>query len=113
MSAIASLYNVPQSDESLKQWAFVHMAHHRDIIRTIYELLKVALPEYQLDPIDPKDTGVWDYQHQVMHQQMDAVLGIAGNDLTGVQWTNPNELAGWIFLNSSEHQQAANILEIG
>jgi hypothetical protein len=113
MSGIAGLYNVPQTDEELQHWGFVHMAHHRDIIRLIFETVNIVLPEFQLDPIDPNDTGTWEYQHQQMHQQMDAVLGIDGNDLTGVDWKNPSELSGWIFLNSSEHLQAADLLEIG
>ena len=96
MSGIASLYNVPQTDIEIREWGFSHAAHHRDIIRTIYELIHVALPEYQLDPIDPDNVGVWEYQHQIMHQQMDTVLGIAGNDLTSVNWKNREELAGWI-----------------
>ena len=32
---------------------------------------------------------------------------------TGVDWKDPRLLAGWIFLNSSEHYQASQILGIG
>jgi hypothetical protein len=113
MSAVADLYNVPASDEDRAFWAFAHMAHHRDINRVIYQLVKVSLPEYVLDHIDPNDTGQWEDQHQIMHDSQNALLGIKGNDLTGINWQDRNLLAGWIFLNSSEHLQAANILGIG
>lgn len=113
MSGIASLANVPTTDEERAEWSFAHMAHHRDIAEKIYVLAKVALPEYILDPIDPNDTGTWEYQHQLMHDNQNALLGIDGQDLTGIDWKNQNLLAAWIQLNFNEHYQASNELEIG
>lgn len=113
MSAIADLYNVPSNDDERSQWAFAHAAHHRDINRVIYDLLKISLPEYALDPINIADTGVWEYQHQLMHNNQNTILGISGFDLSEVDWQDPNVLQGWMFLHSQEHLQAADILEIG
>ena len=113
MSGLADLYNVPGTDEERAQWAFAHMAHHRDINRRIYELVKIALPEYILDPVNPNDPGEWEYQHQIMHDNQNQILGIDGQDLTDVDWKDPRILNGWIFLNASEHYQASAILEIG
>ena len=113
MSAVASLFNVPSNKQELDQWSFAHMAHHRDINRVIYNLTGNALPEYELDPVNTDDAGVWEYQHQLMHDNQDAILGIIGFDLSEINWKDRNELAGWIYLNALEHVQAANILEIG
>lgn len=113
MSGLANLYNVPTTDEERAQWSFSHMAHHRDIAQQIYNLLKIALPEYILDPINLDDTGTWEDQHQLMHDTQNQLLGIEGQDLTGVDWKDPNLTAAWIFLNASEHFQASEILEIG
>lgn len=113
MSAIASLYNVPATDIERSQWAFAHMAHHRDISRVLYNLTTIMLPEFILDPININDTGSWEYQHQQMHDNQNALLGIDGFDLTGLDWKKNNELAGWVFLNAQEHVQAAEILRIG
>lgn len=113
MSGIASLFNVPGSMPELNAWASAHASHHRDINRKIFELTGATLPEYVLEPINPHDTGVWERQHLIMHQNMDAVLGIQGFDLTGVDFTKQELLSGWIQLNANEHYQAANILEIG
>lgn len=110
--ALASLFNVPSTDIERSQWAFAHMAHHRDINRKIYELLAIALPEFILDPINPAETGTWEYQHQEMHNAQNTILGIAGFDLSELDWGNQNQLAGWIFLQGQEHRQAAAILEI-
>jgi hypothetical protein len=113
LSGIASLANVPVSDQERSDWAFAHMAHHRDINAQIYDLVKIALPEYILDPIDANDIGTWEYQHQLMHDAQNELLGVQGQDLTGVDWKNQNVLAGWVFLNFSEHYQASQILLIG
>ena len=113
MSGVADLYNVPLTDDDRTRWSAVHAIHHRDIIAAIYNLTKIALPEFILDPIDPNDTGNWENNHQIMHTQMDPILGISGFDLSQVDWSNQNLIAGWIFLNASEHAQAANTLGIG
>ena len=113
MSGVAALFNVPGTNAELSTWASAHASHHRDIIRRIYELTGVNLPQWVLDPINPSDTGVWENQHQQMHQIMDAVLGIDGFDLTSVDFKNQEALSGWITMHSNEHFQAANILEIG
>ena len=113
MSGLANLYNVPSTDEQRAQWSFSHMAHHRDINARIYLLVKIALPEYILDPVNPDDVGDWEYQHQLMHDNQNQILGISGQDLTGIDWKDQNLLTGWLFLNASEHYQASAILEIG
>jgi hypothetical protein len=113
VSGLADLANVPSTDEERAQWTFVHMAHHRDIAARIYLLVKVALPEYILDPVDPENPGDWEYQHQLMHDNQNQLLNINGQDLTDVNWKDQRLLASWVQLNFSEHLQASNILGIG
>lgn len=113
MSGIAGVFNVPGSPEELMIWATTHAQHHRDIIRAIFNRTGIQLNEFILDPIDPEDTGVWEDQHQVMHAQMDHVLGIAGFELSEVNFKDPTLLSGWINLNANEHYIASNVLEIG
>lgn len=111
--SLAAIFNVPNSPETLSQWAFAHMAHHRDIIRVIYENYQVALPEYVMDPFDPSKRSNWEYTHQVMHQQMNTIIGIAGNDLLGLDWADQNKRSAWIQLNASEHRQVGDFLGLG
>lgn len=113
MSAVAALFNVPSSPPEFNQWSFAHAAHHRDIIRAIYQRVGLVLDEFVLDPLNVNDMGAWLYQHQLMHQQMDPILGIGGYDLLDVEFKDQQQLAGWIWLNSQEHYQAANTLGIG
>lgn len=111
--SIANLANVPSTDEERAQWAFSHMAHHRDIAARIYLLVKIAMPEYILEPLNPDDPSTWEDQHQQMHDNQNELLGITGQDLTGVDWKDQRLTAAWIQLNFNEHLQASNILGIG
>jgi hypothetical protein len=113
MSGIAGLYNVPGTPDEFAAWSFINMAHHRDINRAIYNLLNVTIEEFVLDPFNIREPGVWLYQHQLMHQRQNALLGIDGYNLLDVDLTKPEELAGWIYAHSNEHQQASDILRIG
>ena len=113
MSDVAGLYNVPSTQSELDTWAFAHASHHTDINRVLFQQFGIQLASYVLDPLDPNNSEVWLYQHQQMHQQLDTVLQISGYDLLDVNLQDKNEFAGWVFLNASEHYQAAQILEIG
>ena len=108
--ALAQLTEVPQNADDLSHWSFAHMANHLDIIRRIQEVYQLTLNPWPLDPFDPENAGDWMYQHQVMHAQMDLVLGIAGYDLLGVDWRDPAQLRQFIDFNADEHVQAGKIL---
>lgn len=111
--SVAAIFNVPRNQDELNEWAFSHMANHRDIIRVIYNVLAIALPEFSLDPVDPDNTSVWQYQHQQMHSNMNAILGTSGFNLLGLDWHNENALSAWVLLNAAEHQQVSNLLRLG
>jgi hypothetical protein len=110
---VANLFNVPIDDTTLAQWSFAHMAHHRDILLAIYNDFHVALPEYALDPFNPTERDNWEYLHQQMHDQMNAICGVDGNNLLFIDWQNENARAGWILLNGAEHRQVGDFLSVG
>lgn len=110
---LASLLNIPTSSTEFMIWAFAHMDQHRKIVDAIYEQHKIALPEYILDPMpNPKDPnfGAWTYAHQSAHSDFDALLNIAGNDLTGVDFSQADQASSWIRLHADEHIQAQQVL---
>ena len=114
--SLAALWNIPETEAQLAQWSFVNASAHADIVRVIFQRVGVVLDSFVLDPFNPKDPASfdpWVYQHYVMHQQMDAILGIQGYDLTSVDFTDDGNLAGWIQSHAVEHQQAGQILNLG
>jgi len=113
MSAIAALFNVPGTEQELAQWSAAHAIHHRDIIQAIFLATGIELPQFPLDPITQDAIENWAAWHQQMHNDFQAVLGIAGYDLLDVDWQDRNQIAGFVFLNASIHKQASDILGIG
>ncbi len=109
---LAQIANIPAQKSELRWWAFGHMAHHRDICRRIVQTTGIALPEFILDPFDPENRGVWIDQHQQMHNAMNRVLGLPGNDLLAVDWQDQGQLSAWIWLNFTEHLAASNELGV-
>jgi len=110
--SLANLWNVPTNKAELDTWSFVHMAHHRDIDSKIFRQFSVSVVEYLLDPIDPNDSGPWEYQHQLMHNAVNTILGTGGFDLSSVDFRDPTQLAGWIQSNAVEHRQWEDILGV-
>lgn len=113
---LGTLYSVPKTPQALSTWSFSNAAHHRDIIRAIFEQHSVTIPQYVLDPFNPTDPNLmdtWLYQHQDMHNRQNAILGISGFDLNSVDWTDEKDLTRWIAQHGDEHAQAGRILNIG
>lgn len=113
---LATLFNIPSDPFAFQQFSFSNAEHHVLIANAIQTLYNQATPAYILDPIPVLDSqggaGVWLYNHQAVHNFQNAVLGIAGNDLTGVDWQKPDEVADWINLHAEEHRTAATRLGI-
>lgn len=109
MSGLATFAVIPREDIDWERWAFAHMADHFDIARIVFQVSGRRLDLFPLNPIS-FDDATWIYNHAAMHQQMDAVLGIAGYDLTGVAWNNEQSLRDFVLYNYVEHQRAAQIL---
>jgi len=110
---VADLYNVPSTPEDFHWWSFNHMAHHRAEVDQLNNANPgLNLPIFILDPVDPNNPGVFLYQHQQMHNNTEVITGVSGYDLTTVDMRDPEQLAGWIFLNADLHFQEAQILGI-
>lgn len=105
--ALADLYNIPTDDASMQFWSFAHMAHHRDMIRVVQQTLNIGLEEFILDPVNLSDPVQFLDQHQQMHNQLDALFGISGFDLTEVNWADAGQRSGWIWQNAQLHLQEA------
>ena len=110
--SLATLQNVPLNEQAFLMFSFVNADEHAKIVNKARDLLQVDLPSYILDPISFDDLQGWLQRHQQAHNEMDAVLGIRGADLTEVDLENPAQLAAWIWQHSQEHIQAATILRL-
>lgn len=107
MSNLPLLYNVPKQPSEWFGWTFANMDSHRLIVLG----LQAKLPGqrfdlFTLDPLPETDIPNWLQRHQAMHNQMDAVLGIGGNDFTGLNFQDTQQLEYLFQLHANEHIQA-------
>lgn len=110
--SILDVYNVPTTDDELARWSVLHMILHRGQIQAASRQFKVMLTEYVLDPLDTTPNSAWFQQHQLMHDSLDQLLGVAQFDLIDVDWTQAAQRIGWIQGHAQLHQQEADKLEV-
>lgn len=110
--ALVNLYNIPTTPEGFAEFSFSNYDEHKKIFSAIQSAYATRLEEYIIEPLPLFDFSAWAYRHQLMHNEQNQVLGIAGNDLTSIDFTKPDQLASWINLHAQEHYQAASILRL-
>ena len=110
--SLASLYNVPVNDYGMKQFSFVNANYHVLQNRAILLKYNISLTDYVLDPINEQQIDTFLQRHQDIHNQVNTLLGIVGNDLSSVDFKKPDVLRSWIWLHANEHVQAAKLLGI-
>jgi hypothetical protein len=99
------LYNTPNDAGSLLEWSSLHQKDHFEIAQTIFN--KYSGTSIILLPIDPVpiqfDMLTWAMNHQTMHNEMDNVVGLAGFDLTSINFAQRDQLLIWMNLHALEH----------
>ena len=110
--SLAALYNVPKTAQGVAEFAFNNRMSHLTINQAIQAAGGgvIALPV--LDPIPLDDIQNWAQQHQILHDAMNSVLGLEGNDLTDVDWHNLQQVEAWIRLHAQEHFRASEKLGV-
>ena len=110
--AFPSLFNLPSSEESFLRFTFENSEHHRAITQATLAQHSVTLPTYILDPVYRHAMPTWLLHHQLMHNAMNNVLNLIGNDLTTVDFNDKEQLSNWIELHAEEHRAAAMALRL-
>lgn len=103
---LASLLNVPKSQEDWDRWSWAHKTSHERIRQAIQQQKGNNLTEYQLDPINFNAVRDFLIHNQQTHNEMNGVLGLQGSDLEGVKIEDPNQLRAWVWNHYLEHQSA-------
>lgn len=63
-----------------------------------------------LDPMDRENMGMWLYNHQESHNQINSFLGTSGYNLLDLDWDDPDQFALWLKLNGDEHTRISAAL---
>lgn len=108
--ALATLYNVPMSDNEINVFSFANQDEHNKIAMAIASQYSIQTPSYVLDPMPIQDLGTWLEQHQILHNVMNGIAGQESNDLTDVDFTDEAQRTEWIWLHAQEHYKVADFL---
>ena len=110
---IAALFNVPRNPVDMSRFSFHNNDAHVLANRAILAKNSLLLQYYPIDPIPPQDFAGWLYNHQAWHNQVNAIIGVQGNDLSDVDPSKIDEWADWIQVHASEHVQWGDLLDYG
>lgn len=108
--SLAALFNVPEDAQGVLVFSFHNADQHLQIVRQARAQKNVILREYVLDPISSDDPATWLRVHQQAHAEFTEALGIAGVDLTDVDFNDKEQLNSWMRLHGDEHRLAADML---
>ena len=92
-----------KSPESREQWVLWHSQDHQEIHQAIQNVLGTNLVIYQLYPMDLKNLEQWAAWHQQTHDDENSATGLAGNDLSEMNFKDPKKANEWHFNHFKEH----------
>lgn len=104
MPATYILRKPPASRQEWEKFHFLHYQHHLAVIKRINALESIndQMPP-AIWPFNPANQQPYNEAHQLLHQQMDAVSGIAGSNFLHYDLTKPDEATDFVWYNFVEH----------
>lgn len=108
---LSSIFNPPVDHYSLSIFAFANADLHTRTIEQIFTASSgsIRLQNYLLDPLDPNALENWLSAHQQAHNDLNRHFGLEGNDLTDVDFKDPERLMNFVFLHGHEHRQFSSL----
>jgi hypothetical protein len=109
---LAALFNIFNTGPTMHVFSFHNADAHFRQNQAVAQQFNVQLPYYTLDPI-PSGAGLvnWLQLHQNIHSLTNDVLSVVGNDLSDVDFRDPDQVASWVWLHAQEHRQ--QMLKLG
>jgi hypothetical protein len=107
--SLAQILTVPPGPHGWEEWTFWHYTHHQAIISAAAQVKNVSLTLYNIWPFSPGNPEGWLLQHSYQHDDMNALYGVNGADLSTLDFTNAKEVEAWLWLQYQEHQSVAKL----
>lgn len=102
--------------QGLEEWLWAHLIDHQAInagIKQKYGLEVQDLPLWPVNLKDPRSVQIFLQSHQSAHNEIGAILGVAGNDLANVDFLDEDQRKSFFFLNLQQHRAAKENLGMG
>lgn len=113
---LAMLLDFPPDEgikgSGLNVWSLHHARDHDDIIQAIQDQYSIILPVYPIDPMVFTNDSMFFLRNQQLHNDLLSVLGIAGTDISSIDFNDDSQVQAWLFIHWSEHRDARTALGI-
>ena len=103
---------MPHDARAWQQFSWNNKQSHDAIRQAIFAQGNIRLNDYVLEPIAPDDLAGWLERHAQTHIEMNAALGVQGQDLQDVDLKDERQLVAWVFLHWQEHNTIVQALGI-
>ena len=109
--SLLQISTAPRTPAEWLEWSFSHQANHQDTARVVFKTKGVRVNVPPLDPIE--QTTSWLYNHQQLHADVNKALGIQGQNLLLVDWSDEESVLDWVLANFDDHQRQCTVLNLG
>lgn len=110
---LASLLNIPHTDQDWQFFSWNHRLSHDRIRQKIKTTYGYSLTDYQIDPMDPNAIKDFLQNNAQLHGDMNAALRLPGIDLLDADLTKQNQKVSWFNFHYLEHYYAEQKLGVG
>jgi hypothetical protein len=109
---LPALFDITSSDASIEQFFFWNAQDHIEISQAVQAQKTVNLFQRVLHPVDMQAIDLWLELHQQSHNDINQVLGLSGNDLSDLDFSDPRKVREWMNLHAQEHLAMRQALKI-
>lgn len=107
----ADLFNIPRNRREQGIWTFSNAASHTFISNALAaKNPTVQMVNWVLDPVEDTDIQRFLLSHQLMHNQLDLLLGIGGNDYSELDPSKPGSIEIIWLQHAQEHIEAESLV---
>ena len=109
---LANLWRPQPGLDGWEVYWFNNWIDHQEIQQAIEKQLKVNQVIYIIQPWDNTDAAGILQRHQQFHNDMNAALNTAGQDLSELDVKDQAAVQAWVYQHYLEHQQVREALGI-
>jgi hypothetical protein len=110
--SLPNIITPPPGPNGWSEFWWNNWIDHQDIQQAIQVQEKLDLEVYVIWPWQDSDTNGLLQSHQEFHDDMNAALGLNGQDLSSINFNDAEAVSAWIWEHYIEHQAAHMALGI-
>lgn len=110
---LAQILYPPPTDQGWEEWLHNHVRQHEALIAALNETrgssLSIPIPIYPVDVKSKSQMQVFNRAHLDLHNEMNQLLGIPGQDISAPDFKDQKALDGWLYTHHSMHLSASQL----